>query len=101
MAIARGSPNQDQPPPATGSTLALAGPARSASAASSARATFLITAKYLRKDRTASGRPSPLLCPSMAAPLLDDLVDWLRIPSISTGGGDPADIARAAEWVCE
>jgi acetylornithine deacetylase/succinyl-diaminopimelate desuccinylase-like protein len=37
----------------------------------------------------------------MPAPLLDDLVDWLRIPSISTGGGDPADIARAAEWVCE
>ncbi len=33
--------------------------------------------------------------------LLDDLMDWLRIPSISTGGGDPADIKRAAEWVCE
>jgi len=33
--------------------------------------------------------------------LLDDLLDWLRIPSISTGGGDPADIRRAAEWVCE
>ena len=30
--------------------------------------------------------------------LLDQLVDWLRIPSISTGGGDPADIERAAEW---
>ena len=37
----------------------------------------------------------------MPAPLLDDLIDWLRIPSISTGGGDPADLARAAEWVCE
>jgi acetylornithine deacetylase/succinyl-diaminopimelate desuccinylase-like protein len=37
----------------------------------------------------------------MAAPLIDELTDWLRIPSISTGGGDPADIARAAEWVCE
>jgi acetylornithine deacetylase/succinyl-diaminopimelate desuccinylase-like protein len=36
-----------------------------------------------------------------AAPLIDELVDWLRIPSISTGGGDPADIARAAHWVCE
>jgi acetylornithine deacetylase/succinyl-diaminopimelate desuccinylase-like protein len=36
-----------------------------------------------------------------AAPLIDELVDWLRIPSISTGGGDPADIARAADWVCE
>jgi acetylornithine deacetylase/succinyl-diaminopimelate desuccinylase-like protein len=30
--------------------------------------------------------------------LLDPLVDWLRIPSISTGGGDPADLRRAAEW---
>ena len=33
--------------------------------------------------------------------LLEELTDWLRIPSISTGGGDPADIARACEWVCE
>jgi acetylornithine deacetylase/succinyl-diaminopimelate desuccinylase-like protein len=38
---------------------------------------------------------------AMADPLLDDLLDWLRIPSISTGGGDPAQIARAADWVCE
>lgn len=30
--------------------------------------------------------------------LLDDLVEWLRIPSISTGEGDPADLVRAAEW---
>jgi acetylornithine deacetylase/succinyl-diaminopimelate desuccinylase-like protein len=30
--------------------------------------------------------------------LLDDLLDWLRIPSISTGGGDPAEIERAAQW---
>jgi acetylornithine deacetylase/succinyl-diaminopimelate desuccinylase-like protein len=37
----------------------------------------------------------------MAQALLDELIDWLRIPSISTGGGDPADIARAADWVCE
>ncbi len=34
----------------------------------------------------------------MTALLLDDLLDWLRIPSISTGGGDPADLQRAAEW---
>ena len=34
----------------------------------------------------------------MTDPLLDDLLDWLRIPSISTGGGDPADLHRAAEW---
>ena len=33
--------------------------------------------------------------------LLDELHDWLRIPSISTGGGDPADLHRAAEWVRE
>jgi acetylornithine deacetylase/succinyl-diaminopimelate desuccinylase-like protein len=31
--------------------------------------------------------------------LLDELIDWLRIPSISTGGGDPQAIERAAEWV--
>jgi acetylornithine deacetylase/succinyl-diaminopimelate desuccinylase-like protein len=34
----------------------------------------------------------------MADTLLDELFDWLRIPSISTGGGDPADLTRAAEW---
>jgi acetylornithine deacetylase/succinyl-diaminopimelate desuccinylase-like protein len=34
----------------------------------------------------------------MTNALLDDLLDWLRIPSISTGGGDPADLRRAAEW---
>ena len=37
----------------------------------------------------------------MADPLLNDLIDWLRIPSISTGGGKPEDLARAADWVCE
>src|SRR3954447_711789 len=30
--------------------------------------------------------------------LVSELFDWLRIPSISTGGGDPADLQRAAEW---
>src|SRR4051794_39563412 len=44
---------------------------------------------------------TPVLCRAMADALLDDLLDWLRIPSISTGGGDPADIKRAAEWVLE
>jgi acetylornithine deacetylase/succinyl-diaminopimelate desuccinylase-like protein len=33
--------------------------------------------------------------------LLDDLLDWLRIPSISTGDGDPADLERAAAFVVE
>jgi len=36
-----------------------------------------------------------------AVPILDDLVDWLRIPSISTGDGDPADLERAATWVTD
>jgi acetylornithine deacetylase/succinyl-diaminopimelate desuccinylase-like protein len=34
----------------------------------------------------------------MADTLRDELFEWLRIPSISTGGGDPAEIERAAEW---
>ena len=33
--------------------------------------------------------------------LLDELIDWLRIPSISTGGGDPAAIDQAAQWVVD
>jgi acetylornithine deacetylase/succinyl-diaminopimelate desuccinylase-like protein len=33
--------------------------------------------------------------------LLDELCAWLRIPSISSGGGDPDDLRRAAEWACE
>ena len=37
----------------------------------------------------------------MTGTLLDELCDWLRIPSISSGGGDPADLQRAAEWACE
>jgi acetylornithine deacetylase/succinyl-diaminopimelate desuccinylase-like protein len=37
----------------------------------------------------------------MPAALLDELLDWLRIPSISTGGGDPRDLERAASWVVE
>ncbi len=37
----------------------------------------------------------------MSDPLLDDLLDWLRIPSISTGGGLAADVKRAAEWALE
>src|SRR6266536_2354083 len=26
--------------------------------------------------------------------ILDDLIDWLRIPSISTGGGSPVDLGE-------
>ncbi len=37
----------------------------------------------------------------MADALLDDLLAWLRIPSISTGGGSEEDLRRAAAFVCE
>jgi acetylornithine deacetylase/succinyl-diaminopimelate desuccinylase-like protein len=33
--------------------------------------------------------------------LRDELDDWLRIPSISTGEGEEAALARACDWVCE
>jgi acetylornithine deacetylase/succinyl-diaminopimelate desuccinylase-like protein len=33
--------------------------------------------------------------------LLDELTDWLRIPSVSTGEGDPAELERAARWVVD
>ena len=33
--------------------------------------------------------------------LLDDLVDWLRIPSVSTGDPDRAALERAAQWVVD
>ena len=32
---------------------------------------------------------------------LDELFELLRIPSISSGGGDPADLTRAARWLCD
>jgi acetylornithine deacetylase/succinyl-diaminopimelate desuccinylase-like protein len=35
------------------------------------------------------------------ATLLDEVVDWLRIPSISTGGGAAEDLRRAADWAAE
>lgn len=31
--------------------------------------------------------------------LLEELFDYIRIPSISSGGGDPQDLLRCAEWV--
>jgi acetylornithine deacetylase/succinyl-diaminopimelate desuccinylase-like protein len=33
--------------------------------------------------------------------LLEELVDWLRIPSVSTGDPDRAALERACDWVCE
>jgi acetylornithine deacetylase/succinyl-diaminopimelate desuccinylase-like protein len=35
------------------------------------------------------------------ATLRDELDEWLRIPSVSTGGGDGPALARACAWVCE
>jgi acetylornithine deacetylase/succinyl-diaminopimelate desuccinylase-like protein len=39
--------------------------------------------------------------PDANGALLDELLDYLRIPSVSSGGGDPADLARAAAWLRE
>jgi acetylornithine deacetylase/succinyl-diaminopimelate desuccinylase-like protein len=39
--------------------------------------------------------------PRTTAELLEELFDFIRIPSISSGDGDDADLRRAAEWVCE
>ena len=38
--------------------------------------------------------------PRTTAELLDELYDFIRIPSISSGDGEAADLRRAAEWVC-
>ena len=40
---------------------------------------------------------TPELDPAFSA----SLDEFLRIPSVSSGGADPAELARAAEWVCE
>jgi acetylornithine deacetylase/succinyl-diaminopimelate desuccinylase-like protein len=37
----------------------------------------------------------------MPPTLLDDLIEWLRIPSISTGGGAPAELDAAAQWAAQ
>jgi acetylornithine deacetylase/succinyl-diaminopimelate desuccinylase-like protein len=34
-------------------------------------------------------------------PIREELEDWLRIPSVSTGGGDREALARACDWVIE
>ena len=34
-------------------------------------------------------------------PIREELEDWLRIPSVSTGGGDAGAIDRACDWVIE
>ena len=34
-------------------------------------------------------------------PIREELEDWLRIPSVSTGGGNPDALARACDWVLE
>jgi acetylornithine deacetylase/succinyl-diaminopimelate desuccinylase-like protein len=35
------------------------------------------------------------------APIREELEDWLRIPSVSTGGGDADALTRACDWVLE
>jgi acetylornithine deacetylase/succinyl-diaminopimelate desuccinylase-like protein len=35
------------------------------------------------------------------ATVREELEDWLRIPSVSTGGGDAAALAEACGWACE
>src|SRR4051812_37338829 len=37
----------------------------------------------------------------MTGALLDEAIDWLRIPSISTGESDPAALERAAQWAVD
>jgi acetylornithine deacetylase/succinyl-diaminopimelate desuccinylase-like protein len=37
----------------------------------------------------------------MTSPLLEELTDWLRIPSISTGEPDPKGLRSAAQWVVD
>jgi acetylornithine deacetylase/succinyl-diaminopimelate desuccinylase-like protein len=37
----------------------------------------------------------------LVPPLLEELIDFLRIPSVSTGGGDAEALRRACDWVCE
>jgi acetylornithine deacetylase/succinyl-diaminopimelate desuccinylase-like protein len=39
--------------------------------------------------------------PATVPTLLEELIDWLRIPSVSTGGGDAEALGRACDWVCE
>ena len=34
-------------------------------------------------------------------PIREELEDWLRIPSVSTGGGDADALGRACDWVLE
>src|ERR671917_515653 len=34
-------------------------------------------------------------------PIREELEDWLRIPSVSTGGGDSEALGRACDWVLE
>src|ERR671925_422968 len=43
----------------------------------------------------------PRQLPATVPTLLEELVDWLRIPSVSTGGGDAEALERACDWVCE
>jgi acetylornithine deacetylase/succinyl-diaminopimelate desuccinylase-like protein len=39
--------------------------------------------------------------PPTVPAILEELIDFLRIPSVSTGGGDAEALRRGCEWVCE
>ena len=48
------------------------------------------------KPRRCALRQNPAPCLT----ILEELIDLLRIPSVSTGGGDAHALERAADWVC-
>lgn len=41
------------------------------------------------------------MAPELDPKFTTSLDEFLRIPSVSSGGADPAELARAAEWVCD
>jgi acetylornithine deacetylase/succinyl-diaminopimelate desuccinylase-like protein len=51
------------------------------------------------RRRNTANRSSGMM--RWVAAILDELVDWLRIPSVSTDGGDADALRRAAAWAVE
>src|SRR5215213_10552444 len=48
-----------------------------------------------------SRRIHTMLSQSVMRPIREELEEWLRIPSVSTGGGDAEALGRACDWVLE
>src|ERR687896_221907 len=78
----------------------------------STRTTAATSGKSRRIRSTLRPQRKLGLCGSRARPsnrhnaaamptLRDELDGWLRIPSVSTGGGDAAALRQACDWVCE